>query len=89
MRFSLTRGLTALLRGLVIFYRWVISPLHGPCCRYMPTCSAYALDALTVHGPVRGSLLAARRVCRCHPWGGQGYDPVPPVTSPKSGCPER
>ncbi len=74
------------LRGIVIetallpvhFYRVCISPLFPPSCRYTPTCSEYALEALRQHGVVRGSVLAARRICRCHPWGGSGYDPVPP-----------
>ncbi len=48
-----------------------------PSCRYTPTCSQYAIDALMKHGPVKGSWLAAKRICRCHPWGGSGYDPVP------------
>ena len=46
-------------------------------CRYTPTCSSYAIEALETHGPVRGSWLAVRRICRCHPFGGHGYDPVP------------
>ena len=58
-------------------YRLLISPWLPPSCRYEPTCSAYALDALKLHGPVNGSILAARRIGRCHPWGGHGYDPVP------------
>lgn len=64
--------------GLPIhFYRRFISPLTPPACRFTPTCSAYALDALRIHGPLRGSALALRRICRCNPWGGSGYDPVP------------
>jgi len=59
-------------------YKATLSPLIGPRCRYAPTCSEYAAQALVTHGPVRGGWLAARRVCRCHPWGGSGYDPVPP-----------
>jgi len=59
------------------FYRLVISPLLGPKCRFQPTCSTYALHALDRHGPVRGGVLALRRVIRCHPWGGSGHDPVP------------
>ncbi|MBG6179186.1 membrane protein insertion efficiency factor YidD [Arthrobacter sp. CAN_A1] len=58
-------------------YRVVISPLYGQVCRFFPSCSAYALEAVTVHGAVRGSALAARRVCRCHPWNDGGVDHVP------------
>lgn len=64
-------------------YRWTLSPvlsaLFGPTagCRYTPTCSAYALEALQTHGALSGSWLATRRLCRCHPWGGCGHDPVP------------
>ena len=59
------------------FYRSAISPLTPPSCRFTPTCSQYALEALKKHGAVRGSWLTVRRICRCHPWGGSGYDPVP------------
>lgn len=62
----------------VRFYRKFISPLKPACCRFTPTCSAYALEALRVHGAVKGSWLAVRRILRCQPWGGSGYDPVPP-----------
>jgi len=65
-------------------YRLLISPWLPPACRYQPTCSEYALEALRHHGPFKGTLLAARRVARCHPWGGQGYDPVPGTDDP--GC---
>jgi putative membrane protein insertion efficiency factor len=58
-------------------YRLVLSPLLGPNCRFQPTCSAYALEALGRHGALRGGLLAVLRVARCHPWGGSGFDPVP------------
>lgn len=58
-------------------YRLVFSAWLGRSCRYQPTCSAYAMDALRVHGGIKGSWLAARRIGRCHPWGGHGYDPVP------------
>lgn len=62
----------------VHLYRWFISPLLGVNCRYAPSCSEYALEALKVHGVARGSWLTAHRLVRCQPWGGSGYDPVPP-----------
>lgn len=58
-------------------YRKVISPLYGQVCRFFPSCSAYALEAITVHGAVKGSWLAARRLLRCHPWNSGGVDHVP------------
>ncbi|MBI2707121.1 MAG: membrane protein insertion efficiency factor YidD [Proteobacteria bacterium] len=64
------------LKSLVYFYRGVISPLLRPRCRFLPTCSEYALDALNRYGPYKGSILALKRLCRCHPWGGHGFDPV-------------
>lgn len=54
-----------------------ISPMLPPACRYTPTCSQYAIEALRKYGPLKGSWLAIKRICRCHPWGGSGYDPVP------------
>ena len=66
-----------ILRVLVRAYQYLLSPLLGPRCRYLPSCSSYALEALDVHGPWRGSWYALRRIARCHPWGGAGYDPVP------------
>ncbi len=66
-----------LLIGLLRVYRAVISPLYGDVCRYYPSCSAYALEAVTVHGAVKGTWLAARRLGSCHPWAAGGYDPVP------------
>lgn len=66
-----------LLSGLVHLYRLVLSPLLGPSCRFQPTCSEYALDALSKHGAARGAWLMLRRMLRCHPWGGSGWDPVP------------
>ncbi len=62
----------------VVVYRYAISPLIGPRCRHMPTCSAYAIEALEVHGPLYGSWLALRRITRCHPLNPGGFDPVPP-----------
>lgn len=59
------------------FYRNYISPLTPPSCRYQPTCSAYAIEAIQKHGPFKGLYLAVRRILSCHPWGGHGYDPVP------------
>lgn len=64
---------------LVRIYRYTISPWLGPNCRFQPTCSEYAIEALRVHGLFRGGGLAVRRILRCHPWGGSGYDPVPPT----------
>ena len=59
------------------FYRRCISPMTPPSCRFTPTCSQYAIEALRKHGPLKGLYLAIRRILRCHPWGGSGYDPVP------------
>lgn len=59
------------------FYQKFISPLTPPSCRFTPTCSQYAIEALRKHGPFKGTWLAIRRILRCHPWGGYGYDPVP------------
>lgn len=79
-----TRALSACVRG----YQLAVSPtLHalagpGSGCRFTPGCSHYALEALALHGPLRGSALAARRVLRCHPWGSHGADPVPPRRAP-------
>ena len=58
-------------------YRLLLSPWVGNGCRFQPTCSVYALDALDRHGAAKGTYLTVRRLCRCHPWGGHGYDPVP------------
>ena len=67
------------LLGLVWIYRNAISPLFGANCRYQPTCSAYAEEALRTYGAFKGGWLALKRIGRCHPWGGSGYDPVPGV----------
>ena len=74
--------LTATLKAPIHLYRLAIAPFLAPACRYHPSCSAYALEALELHGPVRGLYLAVRRLLRCHPirflGGGEGFDPVPP-----------
>ncbi len=65
----------------VRLYQLLISPMLGPRCRFAPSCSEYAAEALAAHGAVKGSYLAARRIARCHPLGGSGYDPVPPAAN--------
>ena len=66
-----------LMLALIAFYRTCISPLTPPACRYTPTCSQYAQEAIRKYGPFRGGWLALKRILRCHPFGGSGYDPVP------------
>ncbi|MEN9919472.1 MAG: rane protein insertion efficiency factor YidD [Bacteroidota bacterium] len=61
----------------IYFYRYCISPLKPPTCRYVPTCSEFALEAVKKYGPIKGTWLVMKRIGRCHPWGGNGYDPVP------------
>ena len=74
----LTRILRFVAVGLVQFYRLFISPLIGPKCRFAPSCSEYALEALRTHKLFYATRLISRRILRCHPWGGHGFDPVPP-----------
>ena len=75
----------ATLAGAVRAYQWTIRPIIGAQCRFEPSCSHYAIEALAVHGVLRGSALAARRVLRCNPWHEGGFDPVPPApASPAS-----
>ena len=69
--------LRRLLTLPIYFYRYCTSPLTPASCRFTPTCSEYAIEAIMRHGILRGTWLAIRRICRCHPWGGSGYDPVP------------
>jgi putative membrane protein insertion efficiency factor len=78
--------LKLLVRGYQIFLRPVLHAFGGPnCgCRYSPSCSHYFFQALDTHGAVKGSLLGIRRILRCHPWGGSGYDPVPSTERPES-----
>jgi len=73
----LARVLAWPLRAVVWIYRVAISPWFGANCRYQPTCSAYAEEALRLHGAFRGGWLTMKRMGSCHPWGGSGYDPVP------------
>lgn len=62
----------------VYFYKYAISPMTPASCRHIPSCSEYAVEALKIHGPIKGIYLATRRILKCHPWGTHGYDPVPP-----------
>jgi len=73
----LSRVLEFIVLLPIYFYRYAISPLKSPSCRYTPTCSEYAVQAVKKHGPLKGLWLAIRRILSCHPWGGSGYDPVP------------
>jgi putative membrane protein insertion efficiency factor len=80
------------LRGAAVLpirlYQWTLSPLLPRACRFAPSCSEYAAEAILTHGPLRGVRLGLRRLGRCHPWGGHGYDPVPPArVAAKSGAP--
>jgi putative membrane protein insertion efficiency factor len=69
--------MSLMLRAAVRTYQLFVSPVLPPSCRFLPSCSEYAAEALEQHGALHGSLLALRRLARCHPWGGSGYDPVP------------
>lgn len=77
MRRLLNRAATFLMLGLVAFYQFVLSPFMPRACRFLPTCSSYAREAIEKHGPCTGLWLALKRLARCHPWGGSGHDPVP------------
>jgi putative membrane protein insertion efficiency factor len=67
----------SLLAAVIHLYQWLVSPWLGPACRFEPTCSRYAIEAVQRHGPLRGPWLALKRLARCHPLGDHGYDPVP------------
>ncbi|MBR9975694.1 MAG: membrane protein insertion efficiency factor YidD [Bacteroidetes bacterium] len=71
------RALTLFLVFLIKVYKIMISPVLPPSCRFYPTCSTYAMEAIQKHGPFRGSWLGIKRISRCHPWNDGGYDPVP------------
>lgn len=76
----------AILTGLVRVYQWTIRPVLGPACRFHPSCSEYAVEALASHGALRGSALAIMRILRCNPWNPGGYDPVPPPDPARKGA---
>ncbi len=69
--------LAMLLLGAIRLYQWLLSPLIGGHCRFQPTCSRYAAEAIRRHGGLRGGIMGLKRLARCHPWGGAGWDPVP------------
>lgn len=69
-----------LLRSLIRVYQWTVAPVIGVNCRFAPSCSEYACEAIGRHGALAGFYLGARRLLRCHPWGGSGFDPVPDVS---------
>jgi len=73
----LKKAVELIFVGLIRFYQLAISPMTHASCRYTPTCSQYAVEAIRKYGPVNGGWLALKRIARCHPWGGHGYDPVP------------
>jgi putative membrane protein insertion efficiency factor len=79
-------GMNALIRYLLRGYQLFVSPLLGPRCRFYPSCSQYAMEAVQLHGSLRGSLMAVRRLLRCHPWHAGGYDPVPAVHHCANAC---
>jgi putative membrane protein insertion efficiency factor len=73
----------------VYIYKFFISPLTHSSCRFVPTCSEYAVQAVKIHGPFKGFVLSVRRILRCHPWGSSGYDPVPPKITVTGEKPEK
>lgn len=81
MRLRVSRIVRGVAIAVVRLYQVGLSPLTGGACRFVPSCSAYAIEAIDGHGVVKGSVLSARRVCRCRPFGGRGFDPVPDVGS--------
>ena len=79
MKLSVSNIVRQVLILPIKFYQRCISPLTPPVCRYTPTCSTYAIEAIQLHGPLKGTWLAIKRIISCNPWGGHGYDPVPPI----------
>jgi putative membrane protein insertion efficiency factor len=77
----LSRLAKTIARAPIHAYRWTLKPLIGHECRHLPTCSEYGLEAIEVNGAWRGSWLTLARVCRCHPWGSSGFDPVPDIAA--------
>ena len=75
---SVQKSISNILVAIVRLYQNVISPYLGNNCRHSPTCSQYTIEAIEIHGPLKGSWLGVKRIARCHPWGTSGYDPVPP-----------
>ncbi|KAA3615128.1 MAG: membrane protein insertion efficiency factor YidD [Calditrichaeota bacterium] len=75
----ITKFFTTILVSIFRFYQIAISPFRRASCRHFPTCSSYTIEAITVHGPLKGGWLGLKRIGRCHPWGTSGFDPVPPA----------
>ena len=69
--------LTIILLAIIYFYQNLISPFFAPRCRFSPTCSQYSKECIKKHGPFKGFILTIKRIVKCHPWGGSGYDPIP------------
>jgi putative membrane protein insertion efficiency factor len=90
----ISAAVSAAIRLFIRFYQRVLNPMlkfsagPGAGCRYTPSCSNYFLQAVEIHGPMRGSWLGIRRIFRCHPWGGCGHDPVPPAKTSNSTSPD-
>lgn len=74
---TISKAVASVMLALIWFYRRCISPFFPPVCRYTPTCSQYAVEAIKKYGPLKGGWLAFKRILRCTPWGGSGFDPVP------------
>jgi putative membrane protein insertion efficiency factor len=84
----ISRILASVLISPIRAYKFFLSPWVGHSCRFTPTCSSYAIEAIETHGPVRGLILSTKRVTRCHPWCGGGHDPVPETTAQKNQAPK-